>query len=60
MGSHRPYKERKYAVGQQLLTLRTRAKLTQTELAALVGVNRRSLQNWESGAGYPKRDISPS
>ena len=51
MGWHRPYKERKYAVGQQLLTLRTRAKLTQTELAGLVGVNRRSLQNWESGAG---------
>ncbi len=56
MGWHRPYKERKFAVGQRLLTLRTRAKLTQTELAGLVGVNRRSLQNWESGAGYPKED----
>src|SRR6266545_3805910 len=56
MGWHRPYKERKYAVGQRLMTLRTRTKLTQTELAALVGVNRRSLQNWESGAGYPKEN----
>src|SRR6266540_5834875 len=56
MGRHRPYKERKFTVGQRLLTLRTRAKLTQTDLAALVGVNRRSLQNWESGAGYPKED----
>jgi ATP/maltotriose-dependent transcriptional regulator MalT/WD40 repeat protein/class 3 adenylate cyclase/DNA-binding XRE family transcriptional regulator len=56
MGWHRPYKERRYTVGQQLLTLRTRTKLTQNELAALVGVNRRSLQNWESGAGYPRED----
>jgi class 3 adenylate cyclase/DNA-binding XRE family transcriptional regulator len=56
MGWHRSYKERKYAVGQRLMMLRTRTKLTQTELAALVGVNRRSLQNWESGAGYPRED----
>jgi WD40 repeat protein/transcriptional regulator with XRE-family HTH domain len=56
MGSHRPYRARKYEVGQRLLLLRTRAKLTQVELTALARVNRRSLQNWEAGAAYPKEN----
>ena len=56
MGSHRPYRARKYEVGQRLLILRTRAKLTQVELTALARVNRRSLQNWETGAAYPKEN----
>jgi WD40 repeat protein/transcriptional regulator with XRE-family HTH domain len=56
MGWHGSYKERKYEVGQRLLMLRTRAKLTQAELAALVGVTRRSIQNWETSAAYPKEE----
>ena len=46
MTEYHGYKDRKYEVGQRLLTLRHRAKLTQAELAMLVGVNRRSIQNW--------------
>jgi len=45
-GWHRPYKGPKYAFAQHLLTLRTRAKLTQTEPAGLVGVNRCRSQSW--------------
>src|SRR5512138_3247302 len=56
MGRHLPYKPRNYAVGQTLLTLRSRTKLTQAELATLVGVNRRSIQHWENGEAYPKED----
>src|SRR4029450_4938778 len=56
MGRHRLYKERKYVVGQQLLTLRTRAQLTQAELAPPAGVSRRSIQNWENGEAYPKEE----
>ena len=56
MGRHHPYKPRDYTVGQTLLTLRTRTKLTQAELATLVGVNRRSIQHWENGEAYPKED----
>jgi predicted ATPase/transcriptional regulator with XRE-family HTH domain len=53
MGRHREYKIRDYAVGQQLLMLRTRAGLTQDKLAELLGMHRRSIQNWEVGAAYP-------
>src|SRR5689334_3305551 len=56
MGSHRAYRERKYAFGEQLLTLRTRVALTQIELAEQVGVHRRSVQNWETGESYPKSE----
>src|SRR3712207_5796446 len=56
MGSHRSFKIRKYDVGNRILTLRAKAKLTQAELAGLVGVNRRSIQNWETGATYPQED----
>ena len=54
MGSHRVYRERRYAFGQQLLTLRTRVALTQIALAERIGVHRRSIQNWETGESYPK------
>ncbi|MBE7550021.1 MAG: NACHT domain-containing protein [Anaerolineales bacterium] len=50
------YQDRKYEVGQRLLTLRARTRLTQTDLAGLIGVNRRSIHNWEAGAAYPKED----
>ena len=56
MGAHRVYRERRYAFGQQLLTLRTRAALTQIALASQIGVNRRSVQNWETGESYPKAE----
>ena len=56
MGWPGAYKPRKFEVGEQLLALRTRAKLTQVELAALVGVSHRSVQGWEAGAAYPKED----
>jgi predicted ATPase/transcriptional regulator with XRE-family HTH domain len=48
------YKERKHDIGRRLLALRDRTRLTQTGLASLVGVNRRSIQNWEAGDTYPQ------
>lgn len=56
MAEYHRYKEWKYEVGQRLQTLRHRTNLTQVELAALVEVNRRTVQNWEAGAAYPKED----
>ncbi|HEU5101042.1 MAG TPA: NB-ARC domain-containing protein, partial [Roseiflexaceae bacterium] len=56
MGTHRAYRERRYAFGEQLLTLRTHVSLTQIELADRVGVHRRSVQNWETGESYPKAE----
>jgi transcriptional regulator with XRE-family HTH domain len=56
MGAHRVYRERKNAFGQQLLTLRTRAHLTQIGLAEELGVNRRSVLKWETGESYPKAE----
>ena len=54
MGTHRIYRERNYVFGQQVLAYRTRAALTQIELADQIGVHRRSVQNWEAGESYPK------
>lgn len=56
MAGYHHYKERKYEVGQRLLTLRRKANLTQIELADLVAISRRSIQNWEAGTAYPKED----
>lgn len=53
MAAKRAYPIRNYAVGQALLTLRSRAKLTQAELAAQLGLHRRSVQKWETGESYP-------
>jgi len=53
MPLNQPYPARNYALGAYLLTLRNRTKLTQAELAARIGVHRRSIQKWESGANYP-------
>jgi len=39
-----------------LLRSRGRSGLTQRELADRVGVNRRSVQEWENGATYPGAD----
>ncbi len=57
MGTHRRYREHKYTFGQQLLTVRTRAALTQIELAEQIGVHRRSVQNCETGESYPKAGL---
>lgn len=53
MAAKRTYPIRNYAVGQALLTLRSRAKFTQAELAAQLGLHRRSVQKWETGESYP-------
>lgn len=53
MAPKQSYPIRNYAVGQILLTLRSRAKLTQSEFAARIGIHRRSVQKWESGETYP-------
>ena len=50
------YRERDYAFGQLMLTARTKLKLTQTELADLLGVRRRAVIDWEGGLSYPNVD----
>jgi predicted transcriptional regulator len=47
------YRERDYAFGQLMLTVRTKLKLTQTELAQMLGVGRRAVIDWEGGLTYP-------
>ena len=42
---------------EKLQKLRKEKGLTQSELAEQVGVSCRSIQNYELGARYPKRDI---
>jgi len=51
-----PYRERDYAFGQVMLTVRTRLGLTQSELADLLGVRRRAVIDWEGGLTYPTVD----
>src|SRR5258705_4913306 len=53
MGGKRQYKARDYAVGEQLLALRMRADLRQSELAALMQVSQSTIHNWENGEAYP-------
>ena len=48
------YRDRDYAFGQIILTLRTILGLTQTELADALGVTRRAVGDWEAGLTYPK------
>src|SRR5688500_7227703 len=55
-GRHRSYRELRYAFGRQVLALRTRAALTQSQLAAAMGAHRRSVQKWETGESYPKAE----
>src|SRR6266700_1436683 len=50
------YRERDYAFGQLMLTLRTKLELTQTELAEVLGVGRRAVVDWEGGLTYPTTD----
>jgi transcriptional regulator with XRE-family HTH domain len=44
---------RDYAFADQALALRERARLTQRELAALLGVSERAIGAWEAGLSYP-------
>src|SRR6476646_387144 len=48
------YRERDYAFGQAMLTLRTAIGLTQAGLAEILGVSRRAVSEWEAGSSYPK------
>src|ERR1700692_4078349 len=50
------YRERDYAFGQLVLTLRTTLGLTQTGLADLLGISRRAVTEWEAGSNYPKAE----
>ena len=50
------YRERDYTFGQAMLTLRTSVGLTQAGLAALLGVSRRAIGEWEGGSTYPKAE----
>src|SRR6266436_2273185 len=47
------YRERDYAFGQLMLTLRTSIGLTQAGLGDLLGVSRRAVAQWEAGSSYP-------
>ncbi len=50
------YKERDYAFGQRMLTLRTTLGLAQAELAHILGVSRNAVGGWEAGQSYPKAE----
>src|SRR5437867_1130653 len=50
------YRERDYAFGHVILTLRTKLGLTQSEVADVLGVSRRAVSDWEGGLSYPKAD----
>ncbi len=50
------YRERDYAFGQTILTLRTAIGLTQAGLAERLGVSRRAVAEWEGGLSYPKAE----
>src|SRR5256884_1902841 len=47
------YRERDYAFGHLILTLRTRIGLTQEGLGERLGVSRRAVAHWEAGLNYP-------
>src|SRR5713101_797844 len=47
------YRERDYAFGQLMLTLRTHMGLTQASLAQRLGISRRAVSTWELGSNYP-------
>ena len=50
------YRERDYTFGQLMLKLRSSIGLTQAGLAALLGVTRRAVGEWEGGLNYPKAE----
>jgi WD40 repeat protein/transcriptional regulator with XRE-family HTH domain len=50
------YRERDYAFGQAMLTLRTAIGLTQAGLAEFLGVSRKAVGEWEAGGSYPRAE----
>lgn len=48
------YRAQDYAFGQRMLALRMGIGLTQSGLAALLGVSRHAVGEWETGQSYPK------
>src|SRR5438876_227784 len=50
------YRDRDYAFGQAMLTLRTAIGLTQAGLARHLGVSRKAVGEWEAGLTYPKAE----
>jgi len=48
------YREHDYTFGQTMLRLRKSIRLTQAGLAALLGVSRRAVGEWEAGSNYPR------
>jgi WD40 repeat protein/transcriptional regulator with XRE-family HTH domain len=50
------YRDRDYAFGQAVLTLRTAIGLTQAGLARHLGVSRKAVGEWEAGLTYPKAE----
>lgn len=45
--------------GEKLKVLREQKKLTQPELEKATGISLRSIQYYESGKGYPRRELYP-
>ena len=50
------YRDRDYAFGQAMLTLRTTIRLTQARVAAHLGVSRKAVGEWEAGLTYPNAE----
>ena len=53
MSYHRRYKVKDDRFGLLALSLREKAGLTQSEMAASVGVSERTIRHWEAGTAYP-------
>src|SRR5216684_2235322 len=50
------YRDRDYAFGQAMLTLRTTIRLTQAGLAKRLRISRKAVGLWEAGLTYPKAE----
>src|SRR5712692_364052 len=50
------YRDRDYAFGQAMLTLRITIGLTQAGLAKHLGISRKAVGEWEAGLTYPKAE----
>src|SRR5713101_9959679 len=50
------YRDRDYAFGQAMLTLRITIGLTQAGLAKHLDVSRKAVGEWEAGLTYPKAE----
>src|SRR5258706_10166121 len=48
------YRERDYAFGQLILTLRSAIGLTQAGLSDQLGISKKAVGEWEAGSSYPK------